>query len=250
MMTDVEYGNWVGRVKKFSRLCSPANKNGEDPTAALANEHLVGYMVKRQSGFPKFERRREILVFNQFHPGGLLMDIIKPDLLLLPSAKALGAPPGPLAEDFNHFKCYKVAKTRFRSEGTTIEDQFFGPFGVDPNTLVAKIKKPKRLCIPATKEIAPEPPTPVFAPLTSLMCYQIKTVPKRLNIAGIFIDNQFDSREVEITHPKELCVPSAIDAFCGNDIADTPVEECDGLDAPGCPGNCIPPGLPNSCTCS
>jgi hypothetical protein len=249
LLTDVEFGANMVAVKKITRLCAPASKNGEDPDAPLDEEHLAGYQIKRAKSFPKFERRREIAVMNQLHPGGLLMDVIRPDILLLPTAKSLVGPPGPLADDFNHYNCYKVAKTRFRLEGVMAEDQFFGATGVVPAPLTFKIKKPFRLCIPAVKDVPGEPPTPVVPPLTSLLCYKVKPEPKRLNLAGIFIDNQFGATQTEITHPRELCIPSAIGAHCGNNIAEGPLEQCDGTDSVACPGACVAPGLPNQCTC-
>jgi hypothetical protein len=37
--------------------------------------------------------------------------------------------------------------------------------------------------------------------------------------------------------------------FCGDNVVNTPTEECDGAAGGACPGSCLPPGDPNECQC-
>ena len=248
---------YVATVKKLQRLCNPASVDGDDPDAPNEPGHLAGYQIKRQAGFPKFEKRRSFLIVNELHPAGILVDIAKPDLLLLPTAKDTNGPPAPLVDTLSHYECHQVKKARFRANNLTVEDQFFpsllGPLTNSP--LTVHIKKPYRLCIPATKETAFHGPTPIVDPPTALLCYKTKTDPARVFIEGIFIDNQFVAElgpppgGITATKTRELCVPSSINAFCGNDFVELPSEECDGIDDAVCPGQCLPPGGANECTC-
>jgi hypothetical protein len=234
-LDDVLFGNYVAQVQKQQRLCNPADKNGEDPAAPSAIEHLAGYRIKRDPTFPRFEKRLGVSVANQFHPGGILMDVVKPDMLMVPSTKDLSAPPAPLPPDLiNHFKCYKVTQTRFRLDGVTIEDQFFGaPFALYADTLIVNIKKPFRLCVATDKN-----GEGVLLPATHLLCYKTKNLPKTVDFEPVYIDNQIVSKPIRITKTRELCVPSAVNALCGDGITEPPFEECDGADDGACSGLC------------
>ena len=81
-----------------------------------------------------------VTVANQF--GTLEVDLVKPDLLLLPSARSLDPPPpaplppGPL----DHFQCYRVTRARTHLDGLSIVD--------DLGILLVDVKRPRRLCVP------------------------------------------------------------------------------------------------------
>src|SRR5262249_57417635 len=83
------------------RLCAPADKNGEGVSQEI--QHLVGYDTLRSpftkvTGFP---------VTNQF--GTTAIDLTRRDLLMVPTAKSLVAPPPPLLPpSIDHFHCYRA----------------------------------------------------------------------------------------------------------------------------------------------
>ncbi len=180
-------------VQRPKRLCNPADKNDEDPPAPTDAEHMIGYEIKQTQ--PLFTKLFAQPVSNQF--GTILVDIVRPELMLLPTAKSLSGSPSPLPPDaLNHFKCYRVKRAKFRTTGLVVEDQL--------GTYLVDIKKPFRLCVPADKngEGTIEPPD-------SLMCYKARNFPKRPPITGpIFIDNQFGPMTFFVTRTREFCVPS------------------------------------------
>jgi hypothetical protein len=67
---------------------------------------LTGYKAKSVA---KFTKRLNQTVVNQF--GTLQLDVVRPDMFMVPTAKdnvTLAPPPG------DHFTCYKVKRTRGR----------------------------------------------------------------------------------------------------------------------------------------
>jgi hypothetical protein len=138
---DDQFGDSTVRVRRPKRICNPASKNGEDPTVVNDPDHLVGYPIVQTS--PRFHRERNVLVVNQFHPlsDPLSVDLVRPDYLLVPSAKTLTPPVTPIVPSIEHFKCYRVEGARFRLSGVTIADEF--------GSIVVDIKRPRRLCVPA-----------------------------------------------------------------------------------------------------
>ncbi len=135
-----EFGTRTVNVIRPKRLCNPADKNDEDPTAPTDPEHLMGYEI-RQTG-PRFEKVRDQVISNQF--GTITADLRKPELLLVPTAKEINQSPAPLPPDaLNHFTCYRLHGARFRKPGLTVVDQL--------GTFAVAIKAPYRLCIPTDK---------------------------------------------------------------------------------------------------
>lgn len=196
-------------VKKPVTLCTPADKNGEgiaDPAT-----HLRGYQIDRAKNEPRHVPRVGLQIENQFHPshGSLTLDTVRPDRLLVPTAKSLTDPvvaPDPATHDVDHFKCYKVKVTRKTPKFTPIHnvaivDQFNQPRVVD-------ITKPTRLCTPADKNNEG-----IKNEANHLVCYQVKPVkvppqPKFLKVLGLFVNNQFAPEQIDATKPAEFCVPS------------------------------------------
>src|SRR2546428_418500 len=80
-------------VVKPRFLCPPADKNSQgivDPAT-----HLRAYAIRAVRGTPRYSPRTNILVTNQL--GDIHVNTIRPDLLLVPAAKSLTAPPSPPA---------------------------------------------------------------------------------------------------------------------------------------------------------
>jgi hypothetical protein len=184
-----QFGTLSLQVRFPHRLCAPADKNGEgilDPT-----EHLVGYKAKAA-----FTKKLNQTVVNQF--GTLQLDVVRPDLFMVPTAKdgvPLAPPPG------DHFTCYKVRRSRgtpkFVPVTVTVGDQLFSNVG---ETLV----KPIRLCAPADKN--QENPGAQNHP-DHLLCYKVKSTSQIGDIVKT-IENQFGAGSLRLIHRRELCVPS------------------------------------------
>jgi hypothetical protein len=191
-----ELGPSTVNVKSPKRICNPADKNGEDPTAPGDLDHLAGYPIKQTTVFIKSRGRS---VTTQF--GTITMDIVKPDYLMLPSAKSTEMPPGALVPAVDHYKCYKVSRTRFRQEGIAVDDQF--------TAMSVDIKKPARLCLPANK--ADEG---IMFPGRDLLCYKVKITPGTPKFKGVdgnvWVDNQFGPDVFAVFRPTELCVPAML----------------------------------------
>ena len=164
-------------------LCLPTNKNGEDPAASDNPEHLEDYRIRPVQRFTKVLNQQ---VSDQF--GSIVVDLRKPDTLMVPTAKDLATPPDPLtAPAVDHFQCYRVTRAKGRPKfqlvpGVTIEDQF--------GTMTVDVRKPLRLCHPVDKN--GESPDAQSHP-ESLMCYRIRqaSLPKFQRRLGLYTQNQF-----------------------------------------------------------
>jgi hypothetical protein len=185
-------------VVRPKRLCNPADKNGEDPSAPTHADHLAGYIIKQTA--PKFARIPARTITNQF--GSVIVDLVRPDYLMVPSAKSLAGPPPPLSPVVvDHFKCYRVLKARARVPNLVVDDQF--------GTLSEDIKQPSRLCLPAD-----ENGSGIIDPSVALLCYKTHPTPGTRAFRGpegpVFIDNQFGPDSLVVNHLRELCVPSTL----------------------------------------
>jgi hypothetical protein len=193
-------------VRKPKLLCPPADKNGEGIVDDVT--HLEAYTIKAVAGTPKFVRRTNIQVTNQFNPTTpLRVDAYKRDLLLVPSNKNLTGPTTPPdnnAINVDHYKCYKVKTTpgtpRFTVQTVTVGDQFNNP----PKIFV--LKKIKHLCTPVDKNGEGTKNADGH-----LACYQAKGAsgqPKHVRRLGVNINNQFGPLVLGTVKESELCIPS------------------------------------------
>jgi hypothetical protein len=193
-----QFGPSTVKVGQPKRLCNPANKNGEDPSAVNDPRHLAGYKIHQTT--PHFAPVLGVTVTNQF--GAQVVDILKPEMVLVPSAKSLIAPPLPLGmpPGIEHFKCYRVRGRETVTQHVTIQDEFTssGPITLD-------VKKPFRLCAPANKNNEG-----ILDLSTHLMCYRVRRVSAFIETHKAFVNNQFNANDVFDTfRPTELCVPSS-----------------------------------------
>ena len=184
-----DFGPSTAEVRRPRLLCAPVNKDDEDPTAPDDPDHLLGYEIRRTSA--RFERLVDELVTDQF--GALVLDLRRPDLVLVPTAKDVSGPAAALDPPVvDHYQCYKVRGDRRRVPGIAVEDQF----GTD----VTDVKKPRRLCLPVDKN-----GEGILDNAARLMCYRIKPGP-RVN-KEVWFANQFGGGIVEARRARELCVP-------------------------------------------
>ena len=189
-------------VDKPARLYNPVIKNAESEQVSDEISHYVGYKIKTPKDAPKFETVTNVLVQNQF--GDIIVDVKKPKLLLVPSAKDHSPTPDPLESiTVNHFKCYdvKVSKDTLKFEKLIVllDDPNFGI------TQEFEVKKPKMLCTPVDKD-----GEGIVDPENHLMCYDIKKLmdDPKFEKLSVFTNNQFGPEDLEVKKQKELCVPS------------------------------------------
>ncbi len=219
-------------VRRAKRLCAPANKNGEDPTAPDDLAHLTSYTIRQTS--PSFKRKLDIPVAPDnpiFNP--LTVDLVRPDRLLVPASKQIGSQiPDPLAAPIDHYKCYRVRGASQRLTGVDLETQF-GPVTVD-------VKRATHLCTPVDKN-----GEGIVDPMKHLVCYQVRAAaqsPLRVSTKNQFEDDTFD-----IFGVRELCVPAyKFPGTCGDGVVNNAGETCD---PPGANATCAPGVCGSECTC-
>lgn len=153
----------------------------------------MGVFTIKQTA-PRFTRVRDFSVTNQF--GTILLDLVRPDALFVPSAKSHTGPIASYTPAIDHFKCYK-ARGRFRSGDLKIDDQF--------GTIVAAIKRPVRYCAPVDKN-----GEGIMDPSTHLLCYQVRSPAGAPTHDTLYSLNQFGQDTFNVFGPREICVPSTI----------------------------------------
>jgi cysteine-rich repeat protein len=234
-----QFGPSIVDVRRPLALCNPTDKNGEDPQAPGGTNHLEGYQIKPAKGEPKFTKVTNLKVVNQF--GTIFVDAVKPDRLLVPTAKSLLGPVPPLPPPtVDHFECYQAKISKGQPKFTAIRNVSLGDqFG----SLLVDVRKPTRLCNPVDKN-GEDPGAPDH--LDHLMCYQVKPVkgaPKFTKVTPIFASNQFGSEMLDAVKRDELCVPSAKNPECGNGTLDARAgEQCDDGNTTsddGCSSACV-----------
>jgi hypothetical protein len=199
-LTDALRSSTVTVVKEQG-LCNPASLDDGDPTAPTHVEHLQWYKIKRAAGEPKFEKLLNQQILDSFGP--LEVDLIKPQRLLVPSAKSVGGAPPPLVDPATpHFTCYKIKASRRKPKfvpvlNVAVVDQF-GPTTMD-------ITKPTMLCLP-TDKLGEDPG--VETTLDHLTCYKAKLRSPFDRVEGVNVDNQFGTRQLDAKKPAEICIPS------------------------------------------
>lgn len=186
------FGASTVRVLREKRFCAPADKNDEDPTAPVDADHLAVYTIKQT--LPRFTRVRDFSVTNQF--GTMSLDLVRPDALLVPSAKSHTGPIASYTPLIDHFKCYK-ARGRFRSGDLNIDDQF--------GSIIAAIKRPVRYCAPVDKN-----GEGILSGVAHLVCYQVRSAAGAPTHDTLYSRNQFGPDTFNVFGPRELCVPSTI----------------------------------------
>ena len=183
-------------------LCTPANENNQG--VLDQQTHLRTYRIKAVAGSPRF-LKRHVKVTNQL-PAQQFFDVVKPDLLYVPTAKSLtNPPPLPGPNNVDHYKCYKVKVTsgtpKFpRGIQVTVSDQFRHIAGT------FNVLKPRHLCTPVSKngEV-------VHNPNAHLMCYVSRPArgqPKHVPVAPVYVHDQFGPQTLATVKEDELCIPS------------------------------------------
>ncbi len=178
------------------RLCNPAGVNGAG--VPPGPDHLTGYVISART--PRFTPLTNQVVVNAF--GTTTLTVVRPILLMVPSAKSLDGVPAPLVSpSIDHFQCYVVRNARTRAAKISVTDQF--------GTLTLDVKRPSRLCTAVDKR-----GEGLLNPDDNLMCYEVRTSSRTRRFHGppgpVYIANQFGTDTLKVTRPTELCVPSVV----------------------------------------
>ncbi len=195
------FGVLTANVLREERLCASTDVAGADPTAPTHPDHVMAYKLWKP--LPHFTRVYGLGITDQF--GAITVTVIKPDRVLVPSAKSLlASPPPPASPAVGHFTCYKVrATTPFVPiAGLALQDQF--------RTMSVDVRKPVKLCTPVNKN--DESPGAETDP-HQLLCYKIRLTsgsPKILPVSPIFVSDQFGALTLESQKVAELCVPALL----------------------------------------
>jgi hypothetical protein len=167
--------------------------------------HLDSYQIKAVRGAPKFVRKH-VKMTNQLAVPSIFYDLVKPDLLLVQTAKSLVPPPpalpGPNAVD--HYKCYRAVVTKGtpkfpKGVTVTVADQFRTTAGT------FTIKKAQHVCTPVSKD-----GSVVHNPDAHLVCYQTAIVrgqPKHVPVT-VYVNNELGPQTLTTIKEDELCIPS------------------------------------------
>ena len=196
------FGSWQFAVTKPTDLCNPADVEGNDPGAPSHTEHLESYQIKRVAGTNKFPKTLNQIVVDRF--GTLSLDLLKPERLLVPSAKSLlGFPAPPASPVTDHFTCYKARTSPGLAKftplmATVVTDQF--------GVLSVNVMKPRRLCV-ATDENGEEPGAELHG--DHLLCYQVKLQSTFAPIK-VYTANQFGTETLDVRKPFDLCVSALL----------------------------------------
>jgi hypothetical protein len=143
--------------------------------------------------------------------GTLLVDTVKPERLLVPTAESSTGPVAAPADGDNavdRFKCYTVTVTKGTPKfalvaGTPLQDQFIGS-----TPKLFDLKKPTRLCTAVGEDAHA-----IKNPDALLLCYQAvpaKGQPKHVPVKGVFIANEFGPAQVDTIKEDEVCLPSTV----------------------------------------
>jgi hypothetical protein len=189
------FGGAQVNIRRLKRLCNPAqffaDKDVVVPRGRLDELHLAGYEIRNPQ--PPFQRIDDVTVNDQF--GTHIVDLIRPALLLLPTAKDEDMPP-PGIPVGDHYLCFRIRTAPVRAS-LLVDDQF--------GTVEGDIKRAMWFCAVVEKN-----KEPVIDPSQHLMCYQFRARPRRPDVDSVFINNQFGQQEIDVTRSREICVPATI----------------------------------------
>lgn len=188
------FGTRAVTVRSPYDLCAPADKNGEDPEAPERPGFLTSYRLS--SSGP--QSVTGVMAENQFGP--VTLNVLSPRLLMVPTAVSETTPPGsPDGAFLNHFTCYdvRVAGGSAPDAGTVTVQTAFETVQIQP-------RKPKKLCVPTSKN--GEPVTPSSP--ENLLCYQTKSKARSSLPPSLFLANQFGPQTQRLGQRRDFCVPT------------------------------------------
>jgi hypothetical protein len=187
-----QFGPSAPVLTQLHKLCNPADKNDEDQSAVNNPNHLDGYPASVQT---TQAAGKKVAITNQF--GTINLTIQQVLTVMVPSAKSLTGPIGPLQSPGDPFICYKVKYSGFTTiNGVKVQDEF--------TTQTVNLNAINELCDPASVNNAGQG---AAAHATHLLCYNVQN--KSFKSPVVWINDMFQARKVNVDlHVWELCVPS------------------------------------------
>ena len=190
---DDVFGTSTISVRRAKRICAPADKNDENPSAPAQIDHLKAYEINQTD---RFTPVKNLSVTNQF--GTMLLDIARPDLLLVPTSRA-----------------WTRTRRRRRARDQPLQvlhDRSPSPLRRHQSTTSSArcvdFKRPVRYCAPADKN-----GEGIMDP-SHLLCYQVRKVvgspPFKPPAPAVFTEDQFGAASYRVFGPRELCVPTTM----------------------------------------
>jgi YVTN family beta-propeller protein/cysteine-rich repeat protein len=172
------------------RLCAPV---GDD---AGLDRHLMGYTLDEDA--VRIAGQPVVTAF-----GSLTLDLIRPDLLLVPTAIDAQCPPQ-ASPTGSAFQCYRVdpspGSPKFEAiRGLEVVDGF--------ETVVLDLVEPSRLCVQANVN-GEDPGAPTRG--DDLLCYTTRSAAS-FGDEVVYTQNRFGPDEARLIHRRELCVPTLRD---------------------------------------
>ncbi len=192
-----QFGTNTVKVAQMHELCTPTNKNNEDPTAPSRPGHLTGYDAT-STGNPANNKKIEFT--NQFGTRTATLKAVAS--VMVPASKSLVAPPAPLNPvQVDPYVCYNVADPPFvKIRNVVVQDQFGGT-QID-------ILGVRWFCDPANVN-GGEPAAPGHP--GHLACYSIAQS-SGFNFTppgSVFVKNKFEAKKISLDgHINIFCVPS------------------------------------------
>jgi YVTN family beta-propeller protein/cysteine-rich repeat protein len=182
------FGTLAYPVRFPHRLCAPAGTG--DPGL---NRHLTGYTLEVDAARISGQR-----VATRF--GDVIVDLVRPDTLLVPTAIDRACPP--LAQPSGSaMQCYRV-------DPSPESPRFEPVIGVEVvdslETVVVDLLEPSRLCTPANVN-GEDPSAP--ARTDDLLCYTTRSA-FPFGDERVYLQNRFGPDEARLIHRRELCVPT------------------------------------------
>ena len=196
-------------VRKSDSLCTPANADGR----GVADEvtHLHGRDIKESAGAPRHVRQRGIALTTNL--GAFSVDTVKPDRLLVPTAKGIGAPlppPDPASHDVDRFKCYLArgsAGAPKLPRGAVAPTVMAGN-QFTPATAFSLIKV-AHVCTSVDENGQGRK-----NPTAELLCFLARVKPPLIDgsrdplFTGLYSSSEFGTEQLDTKRAYELCVPA------------------------------------------
>jgi hypothetical protein len=192
-------------IMKPKNLCNPSAV-GTGPLLDVGT-HLVAYTI---ASSPKHLPRPTVLITDQF--GSFFVRTVKAERLLTPSAQSLTGPQlklDPASHNVDNFKCYKVKLVKgsekpYKKQQVTVTDEF-------TTAKAFIVKKPKRLCRPASMN-----GVGIKNTAANLICYAVKPAknqPKTAKRKGIHTANELGVVQLDTKKEELVCLPAVTNVF-------------------------------------
>jgi len=185
-------------VKRADRLCTPAGLTGTPP--ADGDVHLVRHGLRPTGRLPKI---KGVAIDNAL--GAHALDLGRPSALLAPSLVDPGATPPALdfsSHGVDRYQCWSAraagGPSAFAPAGTIL--QVTDAAGT---TRALEVRSPRRLCTAADVGVVEEKKNAGW----HLACYAVRPVPAT-RVRGQHVDDDFGAATLDVTAPKEVCLPS------------------------------------------